>query len=78
MRVDVFASTDRPKPREERGAFWTELDSTMGQVLNDDHLLDLIDAHVRTRLRVRKKRGVMMGTYGTDARTSDNNETASL
>lgn len=70
--VVVYVPVGTPQSREERDVFWTELD-TVDRIPSKHHLLILMDAGARIRIRTREEERKIMGTYGRDSRSNGSN-----
>ena len=78
--VVAYGPTDTvSKMREQKDAFWADLESAVSRVPSSDYLFDSIDTDARTGVRMEKEVDCkVIGTYGRDTRVSDSNGTSLL
>ena len=59
--------------RQQKDAFWVNLDSAVSQVSSSDYLFILRDANARSGVRIGQKGCERIGSHGRNARASENN-----
>ena len=64
--------------REQKDAFWTDLDSAVSRVPSSDYLFVLKDTNARTGVRIGEEDCKVIRAYGRDTWVSDRNETSLL
>ena len=64
--------------RQQKDVFWADLESAVSRVPSSDCLFVLIDANVRTGVRMVEEDCKVIGAYGRDTRVSDSNGTSLL
>ena len=64
--------------REQKDAFWVDLDSAVSRVPSSDYMFVLIGANARTSVRVGEEDCKVVGAYDRDTRVSDSNGTSLL
>ena len=64
--------------REQKDAFWADLDSAVSRVSSSDYLFVLIYTNARTDVRIGEEDCKLIRAYGRDTRMSDRNETSLL
>ena len=64
--------------REQKDAFWADLDKVVSRVPSSDYLLVKIYANARTGIRIEEEDCKVIGACGRDIRVSDSNGTSLL